>query len=49
MSNLIEFIQNNITLEHGYLVGSIMLGVIWMVIYDLYHLLFSAVLTWFKK
>lgn len=46
---LIEWVQANLTLEYGYLVMAIMLGILWMVVYDFYHLLFSAVLSWFKK
>lgn len=49
MSNLVDFFINNFTLEYGGLVASVLLGIIWMVIYDFYHLLFSAVLSWFKK
>lgn len=46
---LIEWVQANLTQEYGYLVMAIMLGILWMIVYDFYHLLFSAVLSWFKK
>lgn len=46
---LIEWITNNLTFEHGDLVAAVLLAVIFLIVYDFYHLLFSAVLTWFKK
>lgn len=46
---LIEWISANFTDEYGSLVMAIMLGIIWMILYDFYHLLFSSVLSWFKK
>lgn len=49
MNGLINFLLNNVTLEYGSLVAAITLGIIWTVCYDFYHLLFSAVLSWFKK
>lgn len=47
--SLIEFIQANITGEFGPFVQAIMLGIVFIIVYDFYHLLFSAVLTWFRK
>lgn len=49
MTNLIDFLVNNFTVEQGSTVAAILLGIIWMIIYDFYHFLFSAVLSWFKK
>lgn len=49
MMNLVEFFTSNFTLEEGPFVSAILLGIIWMIVYDFYHVLFSAVLTWFKK
>ena len=49
MSDLVDFLMNNITFEHGPLVAAVLLGIVWMVIYDFYHMFFSAVLSWFKK
>lgn len=46
---LIEWFTNNFSIEHGPFVSAVLLGIIWMIVYDFYHLLFSAVLTWFKK
>lgn len=47
--SLIEFIQNNITGAYGPFIQAIMLGICFVVVYDFYHLLFSAICTWFKK
>lgn len=47
--SLIEWISQNLTDEYGYLVMAIMLGMLWMIVYDFYHLLFNAVISWFKK
>ena len=49
MSNLVDFFVNNFTMEYGGLVAAVLLGIVWMISYDFYHLLFSAVLSWFKK
>lgn len=47
--NLIEWFTSNFSLEHGPLVAAVLLGIVWMIVYDFYHTFFSAVLTWFKK
>lgn len=48
MAGLISFINNNLPLDNP-VITAICLGIVFMVIYDFYHLLFSAVLSWFKK
>jgi hypothetical protein len=45
---LIEFVENNFSLDN-YLVAAISLGIIWIVVYDFYHLLFSAITSWFTR
>lgn len=47
--NLVEWINANLTSEYGYLVMAIMLGIIFIIVHDFYHTLFSAILSWFKK
>lgn len=47
--SLVEWITANLTFEHGELVAAVLLAVIFLLVYDFYHLLFSAVLSWFKK
>lgn len=47
--NLLEWITSNLSFEHGNLVAAVLLAIIFMIAYDFYHLLFSAVLSWFKK
>lgn len=49
MSNLVDFFMNNFTLEHGPLVAAVLLGIVWMIIYEFNHLFFSALFSWFKK
>lgn len=49
MDNIISFIQSNISSELHPFVVMIALGIVWIVIYDFYHLLFSSILSWFKK
>lgn len=46
--SIIEFIQNNLPVEDPVL-SAIALGIIFLVSYDFYHILFSAVLSHFKK
>lgn len=46
---LIEFINANLSTESGQLVMAVSLGIIFIVVHDFYHLLQSAVLSWFKK
>lgn len=48
MSTIIDFINNNLPLENPF-ISAVALGILFLIIYDFYHLLFSAVLTWFKK
>ena len=47
--NLVEWVTNNLSFDNGSFITAIMLGILWLVVYDFYHLLFSAVLSWFKK
>lgn len=46
---IIEFITENLPLDIHPLVTSVALSIIFLVVYDFYHLLISSVLTWFKK
>lgn len=46
---LLEWIQANIAFDNEPIVVAMMIGIIFMIVYDFYHLLFSAVLSWFKK
>lgn len=48
MSNLIDFINSNLSLDN-YFLTAIELGIIWVVVYDFYHLLFNSILSWFTK
>ncbi len=43
-----EFITNNLPAEDPIL-AAVSLGIIFLVSYDMYHMLFSAVLSHFKK
>lgn len=47
--SLLEFIEKNISADLDPLLMSVVLGIIWIIIHDFYHLLFSAVLSWFKS
>lgn len=47
--SLIEWINNNLTFEQGPFIASIMLGILFLIVYDFYHLLFSSIISWFKK
>lgn len=44
-----EFISNNLPSDVEPVIIAVSLGIIFLTVYDLYHLLFSAVLSWFKK
>lgn len=46
---LLEWIQTNIALDVEPIVLAVMIGIIFVTAHDFYHLLFSAVLSWFKK
>lgn len=46
---LIDFIQSHIPFAYGVEISAIALGIIWIIVYDFYHVLFSSILTWFKK
>lgn len=46
---IIEFIQDNLPLDIHPLLSSVALAIIFLIVYDFYHILFSAILTWFKK
>lgn len=47
--SLVEWVQANITPDYGPQVMAILIGICWIIVHDFYHILFSAVLTWFKK
>lgn len=46
--NLVEWIQSNIITDEPVLTA-VCIAILFLLIYDFYHALFSAVLTWFKK
>ena len=43
-----EFITNNLNVDEPIL-SAISLGIIFLIVYDFYHILISAVLSHFKK
>lgn len=45
---LIEFIEANLPLDEP-IICAVCLGIIFIISYDFYHMLFSAVLSWFKR
>lgn len=49
MDTLKAFIENNAILNGGDLVSVITLGLLFFCVFDFMHLLFSAVLSWFKR
>ncbi len=46
--NLIELINKNIPLDNPFL-SAICIGILFMILYDIYHLIFSSIFSWFKK
>lgn len=48
--DLVNWISSNLPLDQSspFLIA-IALAIIFIVVYDFYHLLFSAVLSWFKR
>lgn len=46
---LLEWIALNITADYGGLVMAVLIGICFIVAHDFYHILFTAVLSWFKK
>lgn len=49
MQTIQEFILENALLENGDVVSMVTLGVCAWISFDFLHLLFSAVLSWFKR
>lgn len=47
--SILEFLQANIDLNLPPVIVAVILGIIWLVVYDFYHLIFTSVLSWFKK
>lgn len=47
--SILEFLNANIDLNLPPILQAVILGIIFLLIYDFYHLLFSSVLSWFKK
>lgn len=45
---LIDWITANLPLDNPF-ITAVSLGILWLVIYDFYHLLFNSVLSWFRK
>lgn len=48
INTLVPFIEANLS-DLDPLIASVCLGILFLVSYDFYHLLFSTVLSWFKK
>lgn len=46
---LLEWVQANISSDADPIITAIMIGIVFVIAHDFYHLLFSAVLSWFKK
>lgn len=49
MDTIRQFILDNSLLEHGDVVSMVTLGLCFFIAFDFMHLLFSAVLSWFKR
>lgn len=49
MDTLKAFIENNAILDDGDIVSIVTLGLLFFAVFDFMHLLFSAVLSWFKR
>lgn len=47
--NLVEFIELNIPTACDPLISAVALGILWIVIHDFYHIVFSAMFSFFKK
>lgn len=45
---IIEFIENNLPLDNPF-ISAVALAIIFLIVYDFYHILISSILTWFKK
>lgn len=46
---ILEFLQANIDLNLPPILQAVILGILFLLIYDFYHLLFSSILSWFIK
>lgn len=46
--NLVEWIQSNLVVDNP-LLTAVCITILFILIYDFYHALFSAILTWFKR
>lgn len=49
MDTIKQFILDNALLEDGDVVSMVTLGLCFFIAFDFMHLLFSAVLSWFKR
>lgn len=49
METLKDFILDNSILEYGDLIASVTIGLCFFIAFDFMHLLFNAVLSWFKR
>ena len=47
--SLVDWIISNYPAGYGVEISAIGLGILFIIVYDFYHLLFSAVLSWFKR
>lgn len=48
INSVVDFVINNLYLDDP-LVSSVTLAILFLISYDFYHLLFSAVTSWIKK
>lgn len=46
---LLEWFQANVDFNLDPKITAVLIGIIFMIAHDFYHMLFSAVLSWFKK
>lgn len=46
--NLVDFIKNNLYTDDPF-IQAICIGILFMILYDFYHLLHSSICSWFKR
>jgi len=47
--NLQEWVSSIFVNDFSPFVNTVLLGIVWLIVYDFYHLLFASVFSWFKK
>lgn len=47
--SLIQWITDNFLQSDNWFLSGVSLSIVWLIVYDFYHLLFASVLSWFKK